>query len=164
MINSSSRNAAKQIAFAVLAIALTAVSTVEAASPGPALPIVSNVWVKTTVPGGSVSAAYMHIKSATTLKLVKAESSLAGIVEIHDMKMNGGVMQMKALDSLDIAVGKTVELKPGGTHVMLMKVKEPIRKGDKVPLTLTFEGADKKVTTIKLDAIARENDAQHHKH
>ena len=164
MINTLSRNAAKQVAFAVMAIALTAVSTAQVAAPGPAVPTVSNVWVKTTVPGGSVSAAYMHIKSTTALKLVKAESSLAGIVEIHDMKMNGSVMQMKALDSLDIAVGKTVELKPGGTHVMLMKVKEPIRKGDKVPLTLTFEGADKKVTTIKLDAIARENDTQHHKH
>lgn len=164
MINTSSRNAAKQVAFAVMAIALTAVSTAQAASPDPALPTVSNVWVKTTVPGGSVSAAYMHIKSTTALKLVKAESSLAGIVEIHDMKMNGGVMQMKALDSLDIPVGKTVELKPGGTHVMLMKVKEPIRKGDKVPLTLTFEGTNKKLMAINLDAIARENDAQHHKH
>ena len=164
MLNTSSGNAATRIAFAILATSFSAVSTAQGAAPGPALPTVSNVWVKTTVPGGSVSAAYMHIKSATALKLVKAESSFAGIVEIHDMKMNGGVMQMKALDSLDIPVGKTVELKPGGTHVMLMKVKEPIRKDDKVPLTLTFEGANKKLMTINLDVIARENDAQHHKH
>ena len=164
MDSTSSRNAATRIAFAILATSFSAVSTAQGAAPSPAVPSVSNVWVKTTVPGGSVSAAYMHIQSATALKLVKVESPFAGIVEIHDMKMNGAVMQMKALDSLDIPVGKIVELKPGGTHVMLMKVKEPIRKGDKVPLTFTFEGAEKKLISIKLDAIARENDAQHHKH
>ena len=164
MIDTSSGNAATRIAFAILVTSFPAVSTAQGAAPSPAAPSVSNVWVKTTVPGGSVSAAYMHIKSATALKLVKAESSFAGIVEIHDMKMNSGVMQMKALDSLDIPVGKTVELKPGGTHVMLMKVKEPIRKGDKVPLTLTFEGTDKKLMAVKFDAIARESEAQHHKH
>lgn len=152
------------LASAILAIVFSATAYAQHAEPGQAMPSVSNVWVKTTVPGGSVSAAYMHIKSATPLKLVKAASSVAGIVEIHDMKMNGGVMEMKALDALDVPVGKTIELKPGGTHVMLMKVKKPIHKGDKVPLTLTFEGADKKLMTIKFDAIAQESDAQRNKH
>ena len=117
------------------------VFTSSAQHPGqsPAMPNVSNVWVKITVPGSNVSAAYMQIKSATPLKLVKAESPVAGIAEIHDMKMNDGVMEMKALDALDIPIDKTTELKPGGKHIMLMKVKQPINKGDKVPLTLTFE-------------------------
>ena len=142
--------------FALMALGF---ATPSSAQQGIATPTVSGAWVKTTVPGGNVSAAYMQIKSATPLKLVKAETTFAGIVEIHDMKMNDGVMQMKALDSLDVPAGTMVELKPGGTHVMLMDVKKPIVKGDKVRLVLTFEGAAKKQVVVKLDAIARENHA-----
>ena len=137
--------------------------TVQAQTAEPSLRVF-DVWAKTTVPGGSVSAAYMHIKSASPLKLVKAESTIAGIVEIHDMKMNDGVMQMKALDAVDVPAGKLVELKPGGMHIMLMKVKKPITPGDKVPLTLTFEAAGKKPVVVKLDVIARENTSSGHSH
>ena len=122
-------------------------------------PTISGIWVKTTVPGGTVSAAYMQIKSAMPLKLVKAESSAAGIVEIHSMKMKDGVMEMKALDALDVPPATIVELKPGGTHVMLMDVKKPIVKGDKVPLVLTFEGAGKRQVVVKLVAIGQESNS-----
>ncbi len=147
-------------------MAMFFVATSSAQDPGqnPAMPNVSNVWVKITVPGSNVSAAYMQIKSATRLKLVKAESPVAGIAEIHDMKMNDGVMEMKALDALDIPIEKTTELKPGGTHIMLMKLKQPINKGDNVPLTLTFEGADKKLITLKVNALAQASDARHNAH
>ena len=98
------------------------------------------------------------------MKLVNAESSIAGIVEIHDMKMNDGVMEMKALDAVIVPADKLVALAPGGMHVMLMQVKKPIRKGDKVRLTLTFEDAAKKPVIVTLDAIAKENNADGHKH
>ena len=123
---------------------------------------ISNVWAKTTVPGGAVSAAYMQIKSAKPVKLVKVETAIANIVEIHDMKMNDGVMEMKALDAVDIPANKVVELKPGGMHVMLIKVKQPINKGDKIPLTLTFEGADKKSFTMNVEASGQEKSGTHH--
>ena len=127
-------------------------------------PIITDAWVKTTIPGGSVSAAYMNIKSATPLKLVKAESPVAGMVEIHDMKMNDGVMEMKALDAVNVPADKLVKLAPAGMHVMLMKVKKPIKKGDKVRLTLTFEDEAKKLIVVTLDAIAKEDNAGGHKH
>ena len=117
---------------------------------------ISNMWAKTTVPGGAVSAAYMQIKSAKPVKLVKVEAAIANIVEIHDMKMKDGVMEMKALDAVDIPANKLVELKPGGMHVMLINVKQPINKGDKIPLTLTFESADKKSFTMNFEARGRE--------
>jgi periplasmic copper chaperone A len=125
---------------------------------------VFDVWAKTTVPGGSVSAAYMHIKSGKPLKLVKAESSIAQTVEIHDMKMNAGVMQMKAIDAVEIPANKLVDLKPGGMHIMLIKVNKPINKGDQVPLTLTFETADKKTFTRQVMAKGQEKDSGGHKH
>lgn len=154
---------AKHLALAIAALAFAATSFVLNAEQGPAMPSVSNVWVKTTVPGSTVSAAYMQIKSAVPLKLVKAESAAAGIVEIHDMKMNDGVMEMKALDLLEVPVGKTIELKPGGVHVMLMRLKKPIHRGDKIPLTLTFEGTRDGPVVVRLDATARESESIPHK-
>ena len=125
---------------------------------------VFDVWAKTTVPGGSVSSAYMHIKSGKPLRLLKADSAAAGTVEIHDMKMKDGVMEMKAVDAIDIPANKMVELKPGGFHVMLFKVIKPINKGDTVPLKLTFESADKKTFTVDVVAKGQEKDSGSHKH
>ena len=127
-----------------------------------AVPVVSESWIKTTIPGSAVSAAYMQINSPTPLKLIKAESPVAAMVEIHDMKMNAGVMEMKALDAIDVPANKAVTLKPGGMHVMLMNVKKPINKGDKIPMTLTFEGANKKAVLVKLELVARESAAARH--
>jgi periplasmic copper chaperone A len=123
-----------------------------------------DVWAKTTVPGASVSAAYMHIKSGKPLKLVKAESPLTPTVEIHAMKMKDGVMEMKAVEAIDIPANKLVDLKPGGLHIMLIKINKPIKKGDKVPLKLTFERADKSQFTLEVSAEGKERDSHSHKH
>ena len=120
-------------------------------------PTVSDVWIKTTIPGGAVTAAYMRIQSPVALKLLKVDGTIAGNIQLHEMKMNDGVMEMKALAGVDIAAGKAVELKPGGTHVMMMDVAKSINAGDKIPLQLTFEGADKKKFIVRVEAIARDN-------
>ncbi len=125
---------------------------------------VFDVWAKTTVPGGSVSAAYMHIKSAKALKLVNAESPLTSLVEIHNMNMKDGVMEMKAVDAIDVPANKLIELKPGGFHIMLIKLNKAINKGDSVPLKLTFETADKKRFTVDVAAKGQEKDSESHKH
>lgn len=125
---------------------------------------VFDVWARTTVPGASVSAAYMHIKSAKPMKLVKAESPVAGMTEIHQMSMKDGVMNMSAVDAVDIPAGKLVDLKPGGLHIMLMQLKQPIKKGDEVPLKLTFEDAAKKTIVLDVKAKGQEKDTHSHKH
>ena len=129
---------------------------------------VSEIWARPTVPGGNVSAAYMQIKSSTPVKLIKVDAAVAGNVEIHNMNMKDGVMEMKAVDAIDVPANKIVELKPGGYHVMLMMLLKPINKGDKVPLRLTFEGADKKTFTMdvvaKTDVTARANTVSGHSH
>ena len=129
-----------------------------------ALPTISDVWVKATIPGGSVSGAYMHIKSAARVKLIKVESPAAGLIELHESKITNGVMEMKAVDGVEIPTGKSVTLKPGGMHVMMMKIAKPIIVGDKVPLTLTFMGPDKKSFQVKVDAVAKEKDGGPHQH
>jgi copper(I)-binding protein len=125
---------------------------------------VLDAWVRTSVPGASVSAAYMHIKSKTALKLVKAESPLAGMTEIHQMSMKDGVMSMGEVAGIDIPPNKLVDLKPGGLHIMLMQLKQPIQKGTEVPITLTFEDASKKRQVLEIKAKAQEKDSGTHRH
>jgi periplasmic copper chaperone A len=125
---------------------------------------VSEVWVRTTVPGAKVSAAYMQIESAQALKLIKAETPVAGIVELHDSKMKDGVMEMKAEAAFAIPANQRIELKPNGRHVMLFKLKQPIKPGERVPLTLTFESADKKRRSLTVDAVGRDSAAAPHQH
>lgn len=141
----------------LVAALLTFAASAHAEKPLPPSPVtVTDAWVKITVPGARVSAAYMKLKSTEPVKLIKVEAAIAGIVEIHDMRMNDGVMEMEAMDALNIPANTTVTLKPGGMHVMLLKVNKPIKQGDKVPLTLTFLGKGEKVITAKLLANALE--------
>jgi copper(I)-binding protein len=97
----------------------------------------------------------MKLQSAQDAKLVSAKSTAAGIVEVHEMAMDGGVMKMRAVDGLTLPMGKAVELKPGGYHVMLMDLKSQVKEGDAVPLTLVFETKDGKQQTLEVKAPAR---------
>lgn len=126
-----------------------------AAAPALAQTTTKDVWVRGTVASQKATGAFMQITSTQGGKLVSAASPLAGVVEIHEMKMEGNVMKMAAVAGLDLPAGKTVELKPGGYHVMLMDLKQPLKAGDTVPLTLTVEGKDGKKETLELKAPVR---------
>ena len=157
----------KQLRLSIILVGfLSAIPATVLAQPSKVEPTLKifDVWAKTTVPGGSVSAAYMHIKSGKPLRLVKAESPLTPTVEVHSMAMRDGVMEMRAVDAVEIPADKLVDLKPGGFHIMLIKVNKPINKGDSVPLKLTFANADK--TTFSVDVVAKgqEKDSGGHKH
>jgi copper(I)-binding protein len=76
---------------------------------------------------------------------------VAGVTEVHEMKMEGNVMKMRALEGgLELPAGKTVELKPGGYHVMLMDLKGPLARDSTVPLTLVFKDAKGVESRIEL--------------
>jgi copper(I)-binding protein len=113
---------------------------------------VKDPWVRGTVAQQKASGAFMLLQSATDARLVSAASPVAGVVEIHEMRMEGDVMRMRAITGLDLPAGSTVELKPGGYHVMLMDLKKPLQDGDMVPLTLTVEGKDGKRSTLEVQA------------
>ncbi|MCM2253268.1 MAG: copper chaperone PCu(A)C, partial [Ramlibacter sp.] len=66
---------------------------------------------------------------------------VAGVAEVHEMKMEGEVMKMRAVGKLDLPAGRTVELKPGGYHLMLLDLKQPLAQGASVPLTLLLRDA-----------------------
>lgn len=102
---------------------------------------VKDAWVRTTVQGQKATGAFMKITAKEGAQLVAASSPVAGVTEVHEMKMDGNIMKMRAVPVLDIPAGQTVELKSGGYHVMLMDLKAPLLKDSSVPLTLVFKDA-----------------------
>ena len=100
-------------------------------------------FARATPASAKTAAVFMAIenKGKEVDRLLSASSPAAGIVEIHEMKMAGGMMQMREVSGLEIKPGATIELKPGGYHVMLMDLKAPLKQGESVPVTLKFEKA-----------------------
>jgi len=125
------------------------------ASAAQAQVTVTDAWVRGTVAGQKTTGAFMQLKSATDTTLVGVRSTVAGTAELHEMKDDGGMMKMRALDSVALPAGKTVDLKPSGTHVMLFDVTEMLKAGSRVPLTLTFRSADGRTSTIDINAEVR---------
>ncbi len=128
---------------------------------------VSDAWARATMPGQKVSAAYMRIVAGEDARLVSASSPVVPRVEVHEMKMDGGVMRMREVKALDLPKGKTVALEPGGYHIMLMNLAKPIAAGDRVPLSLVIEsGGARQTVEVQAEARApgRTAPAQHHSH
>lgn len=112
---------------------------------------VKDPWVRAAVPGQMGTGAFMKITARDGSRLVSASSPVAGVTEVHEMKMEGKIMKMRALEAgLELPAGKTVELKPGGYHVMLMDLKGPLAKDSTVPLTLVFKDAKGAESRIEL--------------
>lgn len=118
---------------------------------------VKAAWARPTVPGQMGTGAFMHLTSKEGARVIGASSDVAGVVEIHEMAMEGNVMRMRAIPSLDLPAGKTVDLKPGGHHMMLMDLKRALAAGEKVKVDLRLETRDKKLVTqpIEIEIRAR---------
>ena len=126
---------------------------------------VKDPWVRGTVAGQKATGMFGQVTSTTGGKLVSASSPVAGVVEIHEMAMEGNVMKMRAVSGLELPAGKAVDLKPGGYHVMLMDLKQELKPGDAVPVTLVIEGAGGKRESVELKAPVKAlADNSSHKH
>ena len=126
---------------------------------------VTDAWVRSTVQGQMGSGAFMKLTSKNGAKLVGVTTPVAGVAEVHEMKMDGDVMKMRAIPALDLPAGKTVELKPGGFHVMLMELRKALPKNSTVPMTLMFKdarGVDSKLEIkVPVSTLAPRGEAQH---
>ncbi|HEX7888864.1 MAG TPA: copper chaperone PCu(A)C [Ramlibacter sp.] len=138
-------------------IGVAAVVVAVAARAQPAPVNVEAGWARAVLPGQASSGAYMTFTAREPLTLTGASSPAAGIIEIHQMKMEGDVMKMRAVDTLALAPGKAVEFKPGGYHFMLMDLKAAFREGTHVPLTLQFRDGKGKARELKVSLpVSRE--------
>lgn len=124
-------------------------------------PVVSDAWARPTVQGQNNGGGYLRIDSARADRLVGATSQVATSVEMHSMTMDGDVMRMRKLDAIDVPAGGTVELKPGGLHLMLMGLKAPLAPGATFPITLKFEQAGEVQVQAK---VAPRGPAKGHDH
>ena len=111
---------------------------------------------RATPPGARAADAFLSVenKGATTDRLIAASPPVAEIVEVHATTMDGGVMKMRAIPGIEIKGGSKVEFKPGGYHIMLMELKQPLKIGDRFPLTLTFEKAGKIEVLVWVEGMA----------
>lgn len=112
---------------------------------------VSNAWARATPGNAENGAAYVTIQSPTADRLVSAASPAAKKAELHTMSMQGMVMKMRPLASLDIPAGQPVALKPSGEHIMLLGLNHPLREGQSFPLTLNFEKAGSRTVTVAVE-------------
>jgi hypothetical protein len=109
-------------------------------------------WVRGTVEGQTSTAAYMTLRSDTGARLVSVTSPVAARCSVHEMTMTGNLMRMRALDSLPLPPGGTVELQEGHDHVMLEGLSRPLKEGETVRLTLTFVDAAGKRQAVDVQA------------
>ena len=121
--------------------------------------IITQAWSRATPGGAKTGSGYLTIenKGSTPDRLISGSADVAGKVEVHEMTMNNGVMTMRPLDQgLTIEPGKTVKLAPGGYHLMLLDLKSPLKRGDKVPVTLEFEKAGKVKLSFDVQGVGAE--------
>ena len=114
---------------------------------------VDNAWAGATPGNAENGAAYVTITSPTADRLVSASTPVAKKAELHTMSMQGMVMKMRPISGVDIPAGQPVSLKPGGEHIMLMGLSQPLREGQSFPLTLDFEKAGPRTVTVTVEKV-----------
>ncbi|HLH89376.1 MAG TPA: copper chaperone PCu(A)C [Xanthobacteraceae bacterium] len=137
---------AKLIAPTLLLTAALAASTAHAGDYKAGAIVISNPWARATPSGATAGAGYFTVTNTGTTpdRLVAVTSEAARNADIHEMTMANGMMQMRPLKGgLELKPGETVQLEPGGEHVMMTGLKQPLKQGDHIKGTLTFEKAGK---------------------
>lgn len=137
--------------FLLAALTVTAACAWAQTSVAPAAPVkVDAAWARATVQGQQGTGAFMNLTATQATRLVSVSTPVAGVAELHEMTMEGDVMKMRAVPGLDLPAGKTVQLKPGSYHLMLMDLKRPLAKDSSVPLTLRFKDAKGLATELQV--------------
>jgi copper(I)-binding protein len=119
-------------------------------------------WTRATPPGATVGAGYLEIRNngKTADRMIGAATPAAERVELHVTTREGEVMKMREAQQLDVPARQRLTLRPGGPHLMLVGLKKPLAKGDRVPLTLRFERAGELM--IELEVQAADSRKPHH--
>ncbi len=121
---------------------------------------VEDAWVRGTVAQQKATGAFMRLTAERDSRLLAVRSPVAGVVEIHEMALNDGIMKMRAIPGLALAGGQDGRAQAGGYHVMLLDLKAPVSAGEQVPLTLLLEGQDGQREQVELQLPVRALSAQ----
>ena len=140
---------ARSPAFLSAALALVTATALAAPPAAQSQVAVKGAWVRATIGTATSTGAYFEVTSAKGGQLVAVTSPVASSLELHDMKMDGDIMRMRAVDAIPLPAGQPVRLQPHGLHVMVLGLKAPLKAGQSVPLTLVVReagGHEEKVT------------------
>lgn len=131
------------IIWLVTALALIVASPAEAHETTVKGVTIANPWARATPGGANVGGAFFQMRTAPGVddRLIAARSPVAGVAEIHNHIMEGGIARMRRVDGIALTGGQSVTLEPGGYHIMLMDLKEPLNKGETFRMTLVFQKA-----------------------
>ena len=116
---------------------------------------VSDAWVRASAPGQEIGAAYMTLTSRVDMTLSRVDSPVAGSVEIHMMSMEDGIMRMRMVDTLPLKADEAVMLEPGGYHLMLFDLKQPLKPDTTIPFKLHLQDAQGKMMELSVSAPVR---------
>jgi copper(I)-binding protein len=116
---------------------------------------IGHPYARATPPGARAGGAFFTVENhgAQGDRLIGVASPVAAAAELHTMAMDGTVMRMRAVRAIDIPAGAKVALQPGGFHVMLLELKQPLAVGERIPLTLTFERAGTIEVTVNVESM-----------
>lgn len=133
----------------VLAAALLSTGAVAQSSPQVS---VHEPWVRATAPQQKSAGAFMRLQSNAPARLVGVSTPVAGRAELHEMAMENNTMRMRQVDAIDLPAGQAVNLASGGLHLMFFDLKQPLKEGETVPVTLVVEDAAKKRSSVTVEA------------
>lgn len=143
----------KRLACALLVAALPVLAPAQSVQLGELK--IGQPYARATVPGQTAGGGFLTIENkGGDDRLVAARAAVSNTVELHTMTMDGNVMKMRAVDAIPVPAGRTVELKPGGLHIMFMGLKAPLGEGDTFPMTLRFEKAGEVTVNVKVQPVA----------
>ena len=134
-----------------------------AAFPASAQVTVENAWARATPPGAKLGAGYLLIRNGGSAadRLLAASTPAAERVELHTTVREGDVARMRQVKAYDVPALGRLELKPGGSHLMLVNLKAPLKEGQKIPAVLKFEKAGEVKAELDVRPLAGGHD--HHK-
>jgi periplasmic copper chaperone A len=116
---------------------------------------IDHPWARASAGPARNGAAFFTVEnSGRADRLVAVSGDLAQRVELHTHRMEGDVLQMRQVEAVEVPAGGTAVLQPGGFHVMLIGLEQPLKEGDHFPLTLTFEQAGSITVEVKVEAVA----------
>lgn len=127
---------------------------------------VANPYVRLAPPGAPTTGAFMVIRNGgdKDIKVLKADNPASKFTELHTHLNEGGVMKMRQVPGIDIKAKGEAVLQPGGLHVMLIDLKAPLKEGDVVPITLSFDDGSSKTVDAKVARNAPQPAPMEHQH
>jgi len=115
---------------------------------------IDHPFARATPPGAKAGGVFVTVENTGVRpdRLLRVSTPMAGVAELHAMSIDAGVMRMRGVAALDVGPGEKLQLKPGGYHVMLSELRQPLKVGDKFPLTLTFQNAGAVEVSVWVEA------------